>query len=84
MTFLTLTFIVIPQLSELYFLQSNLHLYSHNISFVSFVYSFISVIMLSTLRFKYSILFGTHTLLDKSFSVLQLPTNLRNLTGNGY
>ena len=36
------------------------------------------------LRFKYSILFGTHTLLDKSFSVLQLPTNLRNLTGNGY
>ena len=39
--------------------------------------------MLNTLRFKSSVLFGTHTLLDKSFRVLrvlQLPTHLTNLT----
>ena len=39
--------------------------------------------MLNTLRFKPSVLFGTHTLLDKSFKVLQLPTHLSNLTANG-
>ena len=39
--------------------------------------------MLKTLRFKSSVLFGTHTLLDKSFTVLQLPTHLSNLTGKG-
>ena len=39
--------------------------------------------MLSTLRFKFSILFGTHTLLDKSLRVLQLPTHLSNVTENG-
>ena len=44
---------------------------------------FISVIMLSTLRFKSSALFGTHTLLDKSLRVLQLPTHQSNLTVNG-
>ena len=36
--------------------------------------SFILLIMLNTLRFKYSVLFGTYTLLDKSLRVLQLPT----------
>ena len=40
--------------------------------------------MRNTLRFKSSVLFGTHTLLDKSFRVLQFPTHLSNLTANGY
>ena len=40
--------------------------------------------MLNTLGFKSSVLFGTHTLLDKSFRVLQLPTHLSSLTTNGY
>ena len=39
--------------------------------------------MLKTLRFKSSVLFGTHTLLDKSLRLLQLPTHLSNLTTNG-
>ena len=39
--------------------------------------------MLNTLRFKSPALFGTHTLLDKSLIVLQLPTHLSNLTVNG-
>ena len=43
----------------------------------------IPVIMLNTLRFKYSVLFRTHTLLDKSLRVLQLPKHLSNLTVNG-
>ena len=32
------------------------------------------------LRFKSSVLFGTHTLLVKSLRVLHLPTHLSNLT----
>ena len=39
--------------------------------------------MLNKLRFKYSVLVGTHTLLDQSLRVLQLPTHLSNLTANG-
>ena len=39
--------------------------------------------MMNTLRFKSSVLFGTHTLLDKSLRVLKLPTHLSNLTANG-
>ena len=39
--------------------------------------------MLKTLRFKSSVLFGMHTLLDKSIRVLQLPKHLSNLTENG-
>ena len=39
--------------------------------------------MLSTLRFKSSVLFGTYNLLDKSLRVPQLPTHLSNLTANG-
>ena len=35
---------------------------------------------MNTLRFKSSALFVTHTLLDKSLRVLQLPTHLPNLT----
>ena len=39
--------------------------------------------MLKKLRFKSSVSFGTHILLDKSLRVLQLPTQLSNLTANG-
>ena len=48
--------------------------------FVNIFDSFIPVIMLNTLRFKASVLYGIHTLLDKSFRLLQLPTHLPNLT----
>ena len=40
--------------------------------------------MLNLLRFKSSVLFETHNLLDKSLRVLQLPAHLSNLTANGY
>ena len=40
--------------------------------------------MLNMLIFKSYVLFGTHTLLDKSSRVLQLPTHLSNLTANVY
>ena len=49
---------------------------------MSLIYLFIPVIMLKALRFKSSVLFGTHTLLDKSLRVLQLPTHLSNLTAS--
>ena len=39
--------------------------------------------MLEILRFKSSVLFETHTLLDKSFRLLQLSTHLSNFTANG-
>ena len=65
--------------SELHFLPSNLHLQSHGISFVNIFDWFIPAMMLNMLRFKSSVLFGTHTLLDKSFRVLQLPTHRSNL-----
>ena len=48
-----------------------------------FLDSFIPVIMLKTLRFKSSAVFGTYNLLDKSLRMLQLPTHLSNLTANG-
>ena len=34
------------------------------------------------IRFKSSILFETHTLLDKSLRVLQFPTHISKLTAN--
>ena len=34
------------------------------------------------LKFKFSVLFGTQTLLDKLLKVLQLPTHLSSLTAN--
>ena len=43
---------------------------------------FIPEIMLKTLRFKPCVLFGTHTLLDKSSIVLQHPAHLYNITTN--
>ena len=48
----------------------------HDICFVTTFDSFISAIMLKTLKFKPSDLFGTHTLSDKSLRALQLPTHL--------
>ena len=39
--------------------------------------------MLKTLRFKSSLLFGVHTLLDISIRVLQPRKHLSNLTENG-
>ena len=39
--------------------------------------------MLNTLRFKSSVLFGRHALLDKSLRILKLPTHMSNLTING-
>ena len=52
-------------------------------SFAKIFESCIPVITLNMLEFKSSILFGTHTLLDKSLRVLQLPTFLFHLTANG-
>ena len=75
---LTSTFIIIP-----HFLPPNLHLHLHEICSVIVLDSFTPVIMLNTLRFKSSVLFGTYTLLDKSFRVSQLPTHLFNLNANG-
>ena len=40
--------------------------------------------MLKPLRFKSSVLFEMHALLDKSIRVLQLPKHLSNLIKNGY
>ena len=45
--------------------------------------SFTLVIMLIMLRFKSSVVFGIHALLDKSLRLLQLPKHLSNLTANG-
>ena len=62
--------------------ESNLHLHSQDICLVNVLDSFISVIMLNTFRFKSSVLFGVHSLLDNLLRVLQLPTHLSNLTLN--
>ena len=40
-------------------------------------------LLLLTLRFKSSVLSGTHTLLDRSVRVLKLPAHLSKLTANG-
>ena len=47
--------------------------------------SFIPVIVLRVFRFKIksSVLFGTHTLLDRSLRALELLTHLSKLTANG-
>ena len=67
------------QWSELHFfpIKSNLHL--HDISFAKIFDVITHVIMLNALRFKSSVLFGTHTLLDKSLRVLQFPKFLIQL-----
>ena len=68
--------------SELHFFPPNLHIQSHDLCFVKIFDSFILVIMLEVLRLKASVLFGTHTLLDKSLRVLQLLMHLCKLTAN--
>ena len=73
------TFVAIPLLFELHFLPSNLHLLLHDVCFVNVFGSFIPAIMLNTFIFESSVLFGTHTLLDKSFRVLQVLTYLNQL-----
>ena len=52
--------------------------------FINVFYSFISVIILKTGRFKSSVLFGMHILLDRSLRVLKLPTGLSKLTASGW
>ena len=48
-----------------------------------FFHSFISVTIIKLLKFKFYILFGTHTLLDKTLKALQLPVHLSKLIANG-
>ena len=52
--------------------------------YILFIYDlFIPVIISSTCKCKSSVSFGTHTLLDKSSRVLQVPAHLSRLTANG-
>ena len=44
--------------------------------FVNFFDSFIAVILLKLFKFKSSVLFETHTLLDKSIKILKLSKHL--------
>ena len=67
----------------LHCLPSNLLLHSHDLFFVKLFDSFIPVIILKTYIFKSSVLFGTHSLLDKILKALPRPTHLSNLTENG-
>ena len=43
---------------------------------------FIRVIILKTFKFRSSVSFGTHTLLDRSSRLLQLPAHLSRLTAS--
>ena len=61
----------------------NLHSQLHDTSFVNIFDLFIPVIILKPLKFKSSVLSGTHTLLDKSLTVLQRPTQVSKSTANG-
>ena len=74
---LTPTFIIIILLIRVTF---------STIKFIfTFTFIFIPVIVLQTLKFKSksSVLFGTHTLLDRSLRVLQLHMHLSKVTANG-
>ena len=59
-----------------YISSSNLHLHSYERYFVNVFGSFMPAIILIALRFKSSIWFGIHTLLDTSIRVLQLSKDL--------
>ena len=61
---------------ELHFIQLNLHLHLYDTWLVNILDIFVPVIVLNTFRFKYSVLFGTHILLDRSLRVLQIPVHL--------
>ena len=64
---------------ESHFFPSNLHLHLHDMPFAKIFESYIPVITLNMLELKSSFLFGTHTLLDKSLRVLQLPQLTRQI-----
>ena len=80
---ITTTFIVVRTLIRITFYSIKFTLHSHDVCSVNVFDLFIPVIMLNTLRFNSPVLFGTHTLLDKSLRVLQLTIHLSNLTING-
>ena len=68
-----------------YILYHQIYIYIRMIYVVFNIFnSFIPVIVLKTLIFRSSILFGTHILSDRSLRVLQLPMHLSKLTANGY
>ena len=71
------TFIVIPILIRVTFFTITFTFICFNVFDL-----FIPVIMMNTL--KSPVLFGTHTLLDRSLRVLKLLTNLSKLTENEY
>ena len=54
---------------QLHFLPSNLHLHLPVISFIKIFNSFFPVNLIKTCIFNSYVLFGTHTLLDKSLRV---------------
>ena len=64
------------------FLLSHLHSNLNHICFVNVLDWFIPVIRLKVCKFKYFVLFETHTLLDRLSRVLQLPPHLSTLTRN--
>ena len=68
-------------LFKLHFL-SNLYSHLHDICLVNVLDFFIPVIILTTGKVKYSVSVGTHTLLDNSSRVLQLPAHLPCVTAN--
>ena len=81
---LQLTFIIILFFYLKYtFFHQILHLHSHDLSIAKGFDPFVSVIILKTSIFKSFVLFGTHALLDKSLRLLQVLTDLSNLTANG-
>ena len=65
------------------FFPSNLHLHLLDMSYVKVFDSFFPVIILKICTLNLSVLFGTHTLLEKSIRVLKLLTHLSDLTANG-
>ena len=69
---------------ELHFLLSILHLQSHDVCFANVFDLFFHVIKLKMRRFKSSVLFERHTLLDRSLRVLKIPTYLSKLNANWY
>ena len=80
--FVYVTFIVTLLLIWVTFFLSDLLILLHDICFGKVCDWFISVIKMNMLKFAFSVLFGTHTLLDKSLRVLQQPTYLSKLTAN--
>ena len=61
---------------ELHFLPSNLHLHLHDMSLVEIFDLIFPVIIFKKSIFKSSVLFGAHTLLDKSKSITTSNTSI--------